>query len=98
MCVLEGRSTYLKFDDHTSEPIKIDNGIGQGDPLSMILYQFYNTNILDIPNAANELVIANVDDVLILATARDFNTTHNILANMMMCEGGIYDWSRTHNA
>ena len=48
--MLDGRVTNLKFDDYTSAPIPIDNGIGQGDPLSMALYQFYNTDILDIPN------------------------------------------------
>ena len=36
--MLSDRSTTLRFDDHTSEPIPIDNGIGQGDPLSMALY------------------------------------------------------------
>jgi hypothetical protein len=56
--MLEGRTTYLKFDDHTSEGINIDNGIGQGDPLSMMLYQFYNADLLDIPTQANEAAIA----------------------------------------
>ena len=46
--MLEGRMTSLRFDDYTSDPIKIDNGIGQGDPLSMVLYQFYNADILDM--------------------------------------------------
>ena len=36
--MLEGRSTHLKFDDHISNTIEINNGIGQGDPLSMVLY------------------------------------------------------------
>ena len=96
--MLDGRSTRLKFDDHTSEPIKIDNGIGQGDPLSMVLYQFYNADILDIPTLSNESAIAYVDDALILATAKDFAATHNTLANMMTREGGIYNWSKTHNS
>jgi len=47
--MLQERITALKFDGYTSEPIKIDNGIGQGDPLSMVLYQFYNADLLDIP-------------------------------------------------
>lgn len=96
--MLEGRTTSLRFDDYTSDPIKIDNGIGQGDPLSMVLYQFYNADILDVPNRANESAIAYVDDALILATAKDFNETHEILTDMMTREGGIYDWSRTHNS
>ena len=46
--MLEGRTMHLKFDDFTSDPINIDNGIGQGDLLSMVLYQYYNADILDI--------------------------------------------------
>jgi Reverse transcriptase (RNA-dependent DNA polymerase) len=96
--MLEGRITFLKFDDHTSDAIEIDNGIGQGDPLSMVLYQFYNADILDVPNYANETAIAYVDDALIMATANDFTTTHSMLTEMMTRENGIYDWSKTHNS
>ena len=45
--MLKGRKTRLKFDNHESENIIIDNGIGQGDPLSMVLYQYYNADLLD---------------------------------------------------
>ncbi|KAJ3817127.1 hypothetical protein EV361DRAFT_760878, partial [Lentinula raphanica] len=45
---LKGRTTRLKFGDYTSEPIELKNGIGQGDPLSMIAYLFYNADFFDI--------------------------------------------------
>ena len=96
--MLKGRSTLLKFDDFTSDPISIDNGIGQGDPLSMVLYQYYNADILNIPSQPAESAIAYVDDALILAAAKDFATTHEILANMMTREGGVIEWSMTHNS
>lgn len=96
--MLEGRTTYLRFDDHTSNAINIDNGIGQGDPLSMVLYQFYNADILDIPQHTSEAAIAYVDDALIMATAKDFDSTHEILEDMMTRPGGIYAWSNTHNS
>lgn len=38
--LLEDRQTTLKFDDFTSDTGTLDNRIGQGDPLSMILYLF----------------------------------------------------------
>ena len=65
--MLEERITVLKFDDHISDSIN-NNGIGQGDPLSMVLYQFYNADILDVPNQANEAAIAYVDDAHSSAT------------------------------
>ena len=60
--MLRGRTTKLKFDDHESGQIAIDNGIGQGDPLSMVLYQYYNADLLDIPAAPNEAAAAYVDE------------------------------------
>ena len=33
--MLRDRSTTLQFNDHISAPIALDNGIGQGDPLSI---------------------------------------------------------------
>ena len=38
--LLAERSTALKFDDFTSDRVALDNRIGQGDTLSMILYQY----------------------------------------------------------
>ena len=96
--LLEGRITTLKFDDHTSAPIPIDNGIGQGDPMLMALYQFYNADILDIPSAKNESAIAYVDDALLIATADNFEEAHRILANMMTRQNGVSDWSTSHNS
>ena len=96
--MLEGRDTSLKFDDYISENIHIDNGIGQGDLLSMVLYQFYNTDLLDIPVMTSEAAIAYVDNALILATAKNFETTHQMLTQMMTRDGGVYDWSKTHNS
>ena len=90
--------TTLKFDDYTSEPILIDNGIGQGDPMSMALYQFYNADPLDIPNAKHESAIAYVDDALLIATADSFESAHQTLANMMTRPKGVIDWSTSHNS
>jgi len=96
--MLNGRSTTLKYDGHTLEPIEIDNGIGQGDPLSMVLYQFYNTDLLDIPKGKSEDALAYVDDTIMVATAEDFTQVHEILASMMCREGGVSEWSKTHNS
>ena len=96
--MLKDRITYLKFNNHTLEAININNGIGQGDPLPMVLYQFYNADILDIPRGKVESAIAYIDNALILVVAKNFTEMHNMLANMLTREGGIYEWSNTHNS
>jgi hypothetical protein len=96
--MLQDRSTMLKFDGYTSDPIKIDNGIGQGDPLSMVLYQLYNTDLLDVPKDKNEDALAYVDNTILLATAKTFSKVHVTLASMMEREGGILEWSKMHNS
>jgi ribonuclease HI len=96
--MLIGRKTCLKFDNHKLERINIDNGIGQGDPLSMVLYQYYNADLLDIPNSASEFAAAYVDNAILVATAKTFEDTHETLSKMMTREGGVLQWAREHNS
>jgi hypothetical protein len=96
--LLRNRTTRLKFDDFTSEDIHIGNSIGQGDPLSMVLYQYYNADLLDIPINNNELAMAYVDDAILIAIGADFMDTHEILTDMMTRKGGAIEWSNDHNS
>ena len=61
--MLTGRKTRLKFDDYTSDWFELDNGIGQGNPLSMILYLFYNADLLDVAKGLDEKVLRYIDDI-----------------------------------
>ena len=72
--------------------------IGQGDPLSMVLYQYYNADLLDIPKLPSELAAAYVNDVILIVTAKTFKGVHTILADMMTREGGAMEWARQHNS
>jgi hypothetical protein len=96
--MLTGRRIYLKYDGYTLEPLKIDNGIGQEDPLSMVLYQYYNADVLDIPSDNSESALAYVDDTILIAMVDNFMEAYNKLANIMCREGGVLDWSMIHNS
>ena len=96
--MLQNRTTTLHFDDHTSEAISLDNGIGQGDPLSMALYQFYNADILEIPRESHEAAKAYVDNAILIATASNFKEAHKTLAAMMTRTGSMVEWSKSHNS
>jgi ribonuclease HI len=97
--LLTGRRTRLKFDDFISESISILNGIGQGDPLSMILYILYNADLLDIPiDDTKEFSLGFVDDIALVAIGDDFEETTTRLEVMMTKEGGGLQWSREHNS
>ena len=97
--LLANRRTRLRFDDYTSETINIVNGIGQGDPLSMLLYIYYNADILEIiDNPLKEDVIGYVDDIAIIATGENFEDTTQNLKNLMTKEDGGLQWSQVHNS
>ena len=74
--MLAERSTALKFDGYISDQIIIDNGIGQGDPLSMVLYQYYNADLLDILEHRDESAIAYIDNAFMLAMGKTFQIAH----------------------
>ena len=87
--MLQGRVTTLKFDGYTSEPINIDNGIGQGDPLSMGLYQYYNADLIEVLKDLGESAMAYMDDSVMIAVADSFPEAHRKLLSMMTREGGV---------
>jgi hypothetical protein len=99
-----GRQTQLCFDSFMSEWIPINNGIGQGDPLLMILYIIYNSNLVEVAKtrkgreSLKELTLAFVDDTAFIAIAKDFKTAHSILQDMLERAGGGFKWSRDHNS
>src|SRR6266481_5586537 len=94
--LLTGHHTRLKFDRYTSDWMDVDNGIVQGDPLSMVLYLFYNVDLLTTLHK-KELKIGYIDDVNFLVEGDDFDKAYARLSDMMSREGGGFDWSRDHN-
>ena len=97
--ILEGKKTRLKFNDFVLELIDICNGIGQGNPLSMILYVIYNTDLLDmLALLEGEDSIGYVNDAITIAFSEDFYVTMQTLEWMMNREDGGFTWSCTHNS
>ena len=71
------------------------NSIGQGDPLSMILFIIYNSDLVETMAKTNELTLAFVDNMAFIAIGKDFNKTHAILVDMLKQEGGDINGQRT---
>lgn len=94
---LNDRKTNLIFDDFTSQhPLDIINGIDQGCPLSVILYQFYNADLLDIAkDLGSVLVVANIDDVAATSSGSSFKIAHN---NIKEYYKKAKIWSDTHSS
>jgi hypothetical protein len=97
--VLTNRRTRLMFDGHTSEWTPITNGIGQGDPLSMIVYIIYNTDLIKISQGhPNELMLAFVDNTIFITIGDLIEDTHCTLQDMLDRPGGGFEWSHDHNS
>jgi len=96
--LLDNRKMRLRFDDFESEWFVLKNGIGQGDPLSMLLYVIYSSDLIDIAKKENgELALAFVDDTA-LVVGKSFEETHWKLKDMLERRGGGYEWSTIHNS
>ena len=89
------RKTKLSFDDFTSLPSDIDNGIGQGETVSMILYLICSYGLVDIPKGRNEDGGAYVDDNFFVAIADTFEECDVLLNDML---GKQTTWSAAHNS
>jgi hypothetical protein len=64
----------------------------------MVLYQYYNADLLDIPNNASESAMAYVNDAILIAIGPNFVETHLTLTDMMTRTGGAIEWSNDHNS
>ena len=95
--MLTNRCTKLCFDGFTSNWVNIDNSIVQGDPLSMLLYLFYNADLIASPKK-EEAMIAYVDDTSYYTEGSNFEEAYNRLRDMMHRDQGSYDWSKQHNS
>ncbi|KAI0363580.1 hypothetical protein BV20DRAFT_904080, partial [Pilatotrama ljubarskyi] len=96
---LSGRQTRLKFDDFTSDLFGIESGIDQGCPLSVILYAFYNSDLIDSADTTHgERAVRSMDDVALVVTGKTFGECHTRIRQFMDRSGGAQDWSRTHNS
>ena len=80
--LVSNRRTRLKVDDFMSDWIDIDNGILQGDPLSMISYLFYNSNLSE-DMGKMEAKVGYIDDVNFFAEGPTFGVAYAKLSNMM---------------
>ena len=76
--MLTNRWNQLKFDDFESEWFQLDNGIVQGDPLSTMLYLYYNVDMLEIPHGKEEMCLGYVNDLAIVAFPRTFESTRAV--------------------
>ena len=94
--LLNGRTTRLKFDDYISAPITIDNGVGQGDPISLPSFNFYNADLLELTDTLQAL--GYVDDAMVMAVGKDFEETTQAIRKHMEGENGGFKWSADHNS
>lgn len=95
---LAQRTTTLHFDGFCSAIFGVDNGLDQGDPVSVICYVIYNAGLLGIPlRRRRETMLLFVDDVALAVSGADFAETHARLKEVMEDDGGIFEWARLHN-
>jgi len=65
---------------------------------ALYLFQYYNTDLLDIPEARNgEEAVAFMDDTLLLAPSKSLTESNAEVKKMMVRQGGGLDWSASHH-
>ena len=95
---LDGRRTKICFDDYESELFTITSGIDQGCPLSVILFQFYNSDLPDIGRRFDVTVNLNIDDAMAISIGSTRTEAIEKLQEFMSAPGGAQEWSTEHNS
>ena len=63
----------------------------------MLLYTFYNADLVDLARGKHELSTGFVDDCAFIVMADTLNKAHIILKDMMQRCRGRLEWSQYHN-
>lgn len=95
---LDTRTTDLRLQDFLSEKFKVDDGLPQGSPLSVILYIIYNLSLLtnlDVYAKSDKISLGFIDDITHLVANKSVDM--NVLE--LEEEGDkALDWGRRHGA
>ena len=95
---MAGCKTIFTFDDNESEPFEVSNGLDQEDPLSSVLYGFYNADLIEHNSDPNGLKSAFVDDTMFFVAGNTYQENNTKLANMMTQRNSATEWSKLHNS
>jgi len=87
--------TQLHFGNFLSELLVIDNGIGQGEYASMLLYLIYNHGLVSFHGVFSENGGAYIDDTFFMTVADNFDECDKILNRMLDKQEA---WSHAHNS
>ena len=77
--------------------LRLSKGLDQGCPLSCIVFQFYNSDLVDIRRTdEGKDTVMFMDDTLLLEQGKSLAETSNKVKEMMTRNGSGLDWSYTH--
>ncbi|KAF8231527.1 hypothetical protein L208DRAFT_1276789, partial [Tricholoma matsutake] len=66
----------LQFDDYISDPIPIDNGVGQGNLISLPSFNFYNADLQWLKKLSQCLLaLGYVNNAMVMAIRKIFEET-----------------------
>lgn len=99
----QNRTTIIKTNECSSNPVYISTGIPQGSPLSPILYLFYNADLLEICASSSSHITAGgfIDDTVLLATSpstaencEKLKKTHRLCVNWAKKHASKFDTTK----
>ena len=78
------------------DPIPINNGVGQGDPVLLPSFNYYDVDLLELSTTLQAL--GYVDDAMVMAIGEDYEETTQAICEHMERENGGFKWSADHNS
>ena len=94
---MTGREMVIAFNDYTSDPIPVDNGLDQGCNLLMYGYRFYNASqIKGSIGKKDELATNYTDNVVCATAAKTIEEVEEKIRTLFQRDGGPAAWGRTH--
>ena len=92
---MQGRRTRVAFDGYESDWVQINSGIPQGSPISLILFLFFISELLEGMQSVEEkkLGFGFVDDINIITWG---DSAQENCERLEEAHKKCMDWSRRH--
>ena len=64
----------------------------------MIMYLFYNVDLVEVATAKGQLAVAFVDDASLYMEGDTYDKAYSSLKEMLLKPGGAKEWTETHHS
>ena len=96
--VAKGKGELWSLGTKVLRKIAVSNYHNKGDPLSMILYLYYNPDLLDVMSSCHQSAVTYVNHANLYAEGSTYEEAYEHLNDMLLKQNSTKEWMVLHKS